>query len=209
MRAATVMLAILGLANLVSVGVLAQANGFVVDRENRTIVVEPYGPNIVRITLSSEKPAALAAPGYGITGTPSMTGWTQTQDSDGYDVIRSGRMIVRFAPQNLLIPHRMPLDALNESLREHYFGGGPPSGHGPYNDAISVATVSGKPLLTMRRWTMFPNRPEATTANASHEQEADPGYRVSATFDSPDGEHYYGLGQHQQGFLDLRDHRIQ
>jgi hypothetical protein len=89
MRAATVMLAILGLANLVSVGVLAQANGFVVDRENRTIVVEPYGPNIVRITLSSEKPAALAAPGYGITGSPSMTGWTQTQDSDGYDVIRS------------------------------------------------------------------------------------------------------------------------
>jgi alpha-glucosidase/alpha-D-xyloside xylohydrolase len=202
------MLAILGLANLASVGVLAQANGFVVDRENRTIVVEPYGPNIVRITLSSEKPAALAVPRYGITGTPSMTGWTQTQDSDGYDVIRSGRMIVQIAPQDLSIPHRMPLDALNESLREHYFGGGPPSGHGPYDDTISVTTAAGKPLLTMRRWAMFPNRPEATTANANHEQEADPGYRVSATFDSPDGEHYYGLGQHQQGLLDLRDHRI-
>ena len=33
------------------------------------------------------------------------------------------------------------------------------------------------------------------------------GYRVSATFDSPQGEHYYGLGQQQQGFMDLRDHR--
>jgi len=78
------------LGQLVSVEVLAQANRFVVDRGNRTIVVEPYGPNIVRITLSSEKPATLAAPGYGITGTSSMTGWTRTQDSDGYDVIRSG-----------------------------------------------------------------------------------------------------------------------
>jgi alpha-glucosidase/alpha-D-xyloside xylohydrolase len=208
MRAAIMMLAILGLANLVSAGALAQANGFVVDRENRTIVVEPYGPNIVRITLSSEKPAALAAPGYGITGTPSMTGWTQAQDSDGYDVIRSGQMIVRIAPQDLSIPHRLPLDALNASLREHYFGGGPPGGHGPYDDAISVTTAAGKPLLTMRRWAMFPNRPETAAANTNHEQEADPGYRVSATFDSPDGEHYYGLGQHQQGLLDLRDHRI-
>jgi alpha-glucosidase/alpha-D-xyloside xylohydrolase len=208
MRAAAVMLTIPGLANLVSVRALAQANGFVVDRENRTIVVEPYGTNIVRITLSSEKPAALAAPGYGITGTPSMTGWTQTQDSAGYDVIRSGRMIVRIAPRDLPKPQHLPLDALNESLREHYFGGGPPSGHGPYDDAISVTTAAGKPLLTMRRWTMFHNRPEATTPNANHEQEADSGYRVSATFDSPDGEHYYGLGQHQQGLLDLRDHRI-
>ena len=207
--AAAVVLAIPALANLASVGALAQGNGFVLDRENRTIVVQPYGPNIVRITLSSNKPAAQAAPGYGISGTPSMTGWTQTQDSDGYDVIRSGRMIVRITPQGLSKPEHLPLDALNASLREHYFGGRPANGHGPYDDAISVTTESGEPLLTMRRWIMFPNRPEAATANASHEHEADPGDRVSATFDSPDGEHYYGLGQHQQGFLDLRDHRIQ
>ena len=209
LRAAAVMLAITGLANLAGVGALAQGSGFVLDRESRTIVVEPYGPNIVRITLSSNKLAALAAPGYGISGTPSMTGWTQAQDSDGYDVIRSGRMIVRITPQSLSKPQHLPLDALNASLREHYFGGGPANGHGPYDDAISVTTASGKPLLILRRWIMFPNRPEAATANASHEQEADPGYRVSATFDSPDGEHYYGLGQHQQGLVDLREHRIQ
>ena len=34
------------------------------------------------------------------------------------------------------------------------------------------------------------------------------GYHVSATFDSPAGEHYYGLGQQQEGNLDLRDHRL-
>ncbi|MGA7859004.1 MAG: TIM-barrel domain-containing protein [Terracidiphilus sp.] len=187
---------------------MAQTSNFVLDRENRTIVVEPYGPNIVRITLSTEKAAALAAPGYGIEGTPSMTGWTQEKDSAGYDVIHSGRMVIRVAPQDQSVPHRMPLDALNESLREHYFGGGPRHGHGPNNDTIFITTASGKPLLTMRRWFMFPNHPEAANAGANYEQKADPGYRVSATFDSPASEHYYGLGQHQQGFLDLRDHRV-
>ena len=40
------------------------------------------------------------------------------------------------------------------------------------------------------------------------QDQKDAGYRVSATFDSPADEHYYGLGQQQQGFLDLRDHQI-
>lgn len=35
-----------------------------------------------------------------------------------------------------------------------------------------------------------------------------PFYRVGATFTSPDDEHYYGLGQHQEGFLDLRGHTV-
>ena len=137
-----------------------------------------------------------------------MTGWTQEKDSDGYDVIRSGRMVIRLAPQDQSTPKRMPLDALNEQLREHYFGGGPRHGHGPNNDTIFITTAAGKPLLTMRRWFMFPNHAEAASGGAVNAQMADPGSRVSATFDSPAGEHYYGLGQHQQGFLDLREHRI-
>jgi alpha-glucosidase/alpha-D-xyloside xylohydrolase len=201
-------LAILGFAGIASAATSDQANQFVLNRENRTIVVEPYGPNIARITLSSETNAALASPGYGIAGKLSMTGWAHTQDSDGYEVIRSGRMIVRIAPQALSVPHRMPLDPLNESLRQHYFGGGTRHAHEPFNDTISITTGSGKPLLTMRRWSMFPNRPDAASSNANDEQKEDPGYRVSATFDSPADEHYYGLGQHQQGLLDLRDHQV-
>jgi alpha-glucosidase/alpha-D-xyloside xylohydrolase len=61
----------------------------------------------------------------------------------------------------------------------------------------------------MWRWSMYPNRPGASPANAGDGDKDDRGYRVSATFDSPQDEHYYGLGQQQQGFLDLRDHRIQ
>lgn len=179
----------------------------VLTRPGRTVVVEPYAPNIVRITLSTDNSAAVGAPGYGFIAQPSMTGWTHEQDSDHYEVIRSSRMVIRVAPENLPGPHRMPLDQLNESLRDHYFGGGP-RGREPLEDTISVATASGKPLLTMRRWMMIPNRPEASSASEENGQKADPGDRVSAIFDSPAGEHYYGLGQHQQGFLDLRDHRI-
>ncbi|MGH9589777.1 MAG: alpha-glucosidase, partial [Terracidiphilus sp.] len=180
----------------------------VLTRPGRTVVVEPYAPNIVRITLSSDNSAAVAAPGYGFVGAPSMTGWTHERDSAGNDVIRSGRMVIRVAPENLPPPRRLPLDPLNESLRAHYFGGGPPSRNRSFNDSISIVTASGKPLLVMRSWAMFPNRPEGSSAPAENAQKSDPGYRVSATFDSPAGEHYYGLGQHQQGFLDLRDHRI-
>jgi alpha-glucosidase/alpha-D-xyloside xylohydrolase len=180
----------------------------VLTRQGRILVLEPYAPNIVRITLSSQKTAALASAGYGVVGTPSITGWAHEQDSGGYDVIRSGRMVIRVAPQNQPPPHAMPLDALNESLREHYFGGGPRR-NGPYDDTISITTASGKPLLTMRNWSMMANRPAASSGSAESGQKADPGYRVSAVFDSPADEHYYGLGQHQQGFLDLRDHRME
>ena len=177
-------------------------------RHGSTIALEPYAPNIIRVTLSSDKVKALAAPGYGFVGTPSMTGWSHEQDSSGNDVIHSGQMVVRVAPESVPPPHAMSLDALNQSLREHYFGGGPPR-RGPSNDTISITTASGKPLLTMRSWSMFPNRPEGSSGSADNEKKAFPGYHVSAVFDSPAGEHYYGLGQHQEGFLDLRDHRIE
>jgi len=179
----------------------------VLSRQGRIVVLEPYAPNIVRITLSSEKTAALPTAGYGFVGTTSIKGWTHEQDPGGYDVIRSERMTIRVSPENLAPPHGMPLDALNQSLRDHYFGGGPRR-NAPFDDTISITTASGKALLTMRRWMMFPNRPEESAGSPESGQNADPGYHVSAVFDSPADEHYYGLGQHQQGLLDLRDHRI-
>jgi len=36
-----------------------------------------------------------------------------------------------------------------------------------------------------------------------------PFYRVGATFGSPDDEHYYGLGQNQEGYLDHRGHKVE
>ena len=193
---------LLVLAPLACADTSDQGNRFVFERDNRTIVLESFGPNVLRVTLSSEKSAAFGLPGYGIVGTRSMGGWTHEQDSAGYDVVRSARMLVRIAPKNLPAPKAMPLDELNQSLRNRYFYGD--WGRGTYNDEISIANIAGKPLLKMRRWSMVPN----SSSNNAVMQASDAGYHISATFDSPTDEHYYGLGQQQQGLLDLRDHQI-
>ncbi|MFP5236343.1 MAG: TIM-barrel domain-containing protein [Acidobacteriota bacterium] len=176
-----------------------QPNRIEIDRPNRTIVLEPYGPNIIRVTLSVDKAQAEAGPGYGMVGAPSIAGWTHERDAAGYDIVRSGQVVVRIGPENLPGPHPMPLDALNQQLRHEYFYGYPRGG--TYNDTLTVETAAGKPLLTMWHWSMFPN-------HKAGEGQGNAGYRVAATFNSPAGEHYYGLGQQQQGALDLRDHRI-
>jgi alpha-D-xyloside xylohydrolase len=203
------LLLILGLAALGGVRVLPQDNNFVLDRDGRTIVFEAYAPNILRVTLSKSRATAAAPAGYGLIGTPSMAGWTHEQDAEGNDVFRSGRLIVQISADYLppsRLPRRMPLDDLNQSLREHYFGG--VGKNRPKDDTVSVTTASGKALLTMRTWSMIPNSTETGSANAAIQDSNEAGYRVSATFDSPADEHYYGLGQQQQGGLDLRDHRI-
>src|SRR6266496_3557442 len=142
--------------------------------------------------------------GYGFVATPSTEGWTHEHDADGGDVFRSPRMVVRLAPGNLpaeKLPQPMPLDALNRQLRDPYFGGG--GGQGPYNDALLVTTADGKMLVHMRNWSMAPER-----ADVAQQDIGAKGYLVAATFDSPSDEHYYGLGQQQKGWMDLRDDEI-
>jgi alpha-D-xyloside xylohydrolase len=183
----------------------------VLERPGRVISLEPYAPNIVRVTMSTDKAAATGAPGYGIVARPSSDGWTHERDAEGYDVFRSARMVVRVAPGTLpedQQPKPMPLDALNLELRHHYFGGGGGNGpndggNGPHNDSLLVTTADGKMLLHMRTWMMAPKRPEVV------ETDADPkGRHVTSTFDSPQEEHYYGLGQQQKGWMDLRNHEV-
>ena len=197
--------AVLVAASLGSAAV-AQGNPLVREREGRTISLEPFAPNILRVTMSSDKAAATSAPGYGILAKPSAEGWTHERDAEGNDVFRSARMVVRVAPGDLpkeKLPQLLPLDALNRQLREQYFGGG--DGHGPHNDALLVTTVDGKMLLHMRTWMMGPERPEVAAVDADAGKK---GYQIASTFDSPTGEHYYGLGQQQKGWMDLRDREI-
>lgn len=183
---------------------IAQSGPLVLEREGRVISLEPYASNIVRVTMSIDKAAASGRPGYGFVAQPSAQGWTHERDSEGYDVFRSARIVVRVSPENLLkekLSQPMPLDALNLQLRDPYFGGG--GGHGPHNDALQVTTTNGKMLLHMRSWAMLPESAEVAAADAGEK-----GYKITAAFDSPQGEHYYGLGQQQKGWMDLRDHEI-
>jgi alpha-glucosidase/alpha-D-xyloside xylohydrolase len=155
--------------------------------------------------MSIDTAAATGAPGYGIVAKPSTEGWTHERDAEGDDVYRSAQMVVRVAPADLpadKLPQPMPLDDLNRQLRQQYFGGGG-RGNAPHNDPLLVTTADGKTLLQMRTWTMAPESAEVAQADP-----ADKGYRVAAVFDSPADEHYYGLGQQQKGWMDLRDHEI-
>ena len=193
------------LSVLLAGSAMAQGGPLVLERDGRVISLVPYAENILWVSMSTDKAAATAAPGYGIVATPATEGWTHELDAEGNDVFRSPQMVVRVAPGNLppdKLPQRMPLDALNQQLRDQYFGGGG-TRFVPHNDALLVTTGDGKMLLHMRTWTMAPERAEVAQAHPD-----DKGYRVAATFDSPASEHYYGLGQQQKGWMDLRDRQV-
>src|SRR3954447_20580437 len=65
----------------------------VLDRKGETIVLEPYAPNIVRVTLSLQRENALTKPGYGFVGSTDEKGWAKSQ-TDTDDIYKSSRMIV-------------------------------------------------------------------------------------------------------------------
>jgi alpha-glucosidase/alpha-D-xyloside xylohydrolase len=192
------------LACILLTGTLAaQGGSLVLERAGRVVSLVPYAPNILRVTMSVDKAAATGAAGYGMIGTPSAEGWTHERDSEGNDVFRSSKMMVRVSPADLpkdKLPQPMPLDAVNMELRGRYFEMG--SNPDLHNDALLVTTAQGKTLLHMHTWTMAPERAEAAKPDTPKS------YRVSAIFDSPSDEHYYGLGQQQKGWMDLRDHEI-
>jgi alpha-D-xyloside xylohydrolase len=189
-----------------STAVRAQ-DAFVLDRKDRTIVVEPYGPNIVRVTLSVNKTAAMSKPGYGFVASPSAAGWQQRRNPDGSDVLESDRLVVRVSPASTPAPTVMPRNEIYQHLIDQFFGSGGPNDD-VHNDIISVSTPQGDKLLTVWRWSMYRNRKTSGSDITSAHADLDPGYKVSATFDAPQGEHYYGLGEHQMGGLDLRDREI-
>ncbi|HZL45196.1 MAG TPA: TIM-barrel domain-containing protein, partial [Opitutaceae bacterium] len=153
----------------------------------------------------TDQSAATDGPGYGVVAQPSPAGWSHEREAEGGDVFRSAAMVVRVAPADLTkdqLPQPMPLDALNQQLRDQYFRG--LFDHdGPHEDAVRVSSPDGRVLLQMRNWTMVPESPEVAQAHPG-----DKGCRIGALFDSPTGEHYYGLGQQQKGWMDLRDHEI-
>lgn len=55
------------------VAMLAE-NQIILTRDNSTIVLEPYAPNIIRVNLSLLRDRATAAPGYGFVASPRKAG---------------------------------------------------------------------------------------------------------------------------------------
>jgi alpha-D-xyloside xylohydrolase len=169
------------------------------DRKGETIVFEPYAPNILRVTLSLDHEPAVAAPGYGVIGTPAANGWSQ-QDTATANVYKSDRMIATIDKD---LPSTKP--PLNSQVDiGKYFNGSAPWAH------ITLRTPEGKTLLEMNGWSQaVPNQKDGTASIDNDRRPTDEKfYTVGASFASPDDEHYYGLGQNQEGFLDHRGHTV-
>ena len=175
----------------------AEQPAVVFDRGGSTIALEAYAPNIVRVTLSSIKNSPVSAPGYGFVALPSAQGWTQEKNDDA-DIYRSPRLMV-----SVFVNKSQPRSSTQADIAKYFHGSNPPV-------HITISTAGGKILLDMTNWRMaVPNYKDDDAGLLQNRRPSDqPFYRVGATFRSPDDEHYYGLGQNQEGFLDHRGHPV-
>lgn len=173
-------------------------NQIILTRDNSTIVLEPYAPNVIRVNLSLLRDKATAAPGYGFIASPAPQGWNTKHTSDA-DVFSSSRMVVTVEANHPATPSRTERDIAR------YFNGSAPNAH------ITVATTEGKKLLELTGWSMsVPNNKDGNAGILRDKRPSDEAfYQVGAIFNSPDDEHYYGLGQNQEGYLDHRGRRVE
>jgi alpha-D-xyloside xylohydrolase len=175
----------------------AQTVHIATERGDATVLVEPYAPNIVRVSLSLRKDDALATPGYGLVARPAEAGWTVSSNEHG-DVLKSEALTVTVAPQS-------KSNGGSKSEIANFFSGS--TGY----IGLDIVTADGKPLLRMNGWHMdVPNYKDGTHDIEYDRRPTDPPFfTVGASFSAADDEHDYGLGQNQQGFLDRRGHVIE
>jgi alpha-D-xyloside xylohydrolase len=169
------------------------------DRPGETIVLEPYAANILRVTLSLKHDPAVAGPGIGFVATPAAAGWEAVQTPQA-DIYKSDRLMVSVEREQLNPPARLRTQA---DIAK-FFNGSVPDAH------ITFRTPEGKTLLEMTGWMQaIPNQKDGTADVLRDRRPTDAEfYTVGATFASPDDEHYYGLGQNHEGFLDHRGHAV-
>lgn len=177
---------------------VAVAQQLIVSRGNSTILVQPYAPNIVRISIGLLRDYALAPPGYGISATSSSNGWVSGKNKSG-DVLQSSKMVVTIAPEG---GKASPTGTAADIAK--FFNGSTPW------VGLSIKTPEGVSLLEMHGWQMsVPNHKDGNADILYDRRPTDPPFfEVGATFSSPPDEHYYGFGQNQEGYLDRRGHVV-
>src|SRR6202142_4410551 len=119
------------------ISIAAAQQPLIITRSGETIALEPYAPNIIRVTLSLQKDQATAAPGYGFVGAPAFQGWARSQ-ANGDDVYSSSRMMVTVEGV-----HPSPPPPLTVVDIAKFFNGSAPDAH------ITITTPDGKKLLEM------------------------------------------------------------
>ena len=166
---------------LCSAGSALAAPMATVDRNGSLVSIEPYAPNIVRVTIALDHDLSDSAPGYGITAKSDATGWKHTASAAG-DMFSSGAVNVTVKAE--------PWPSAPSQMARYFFSAIPPA-------SVDIKAADGTPIVTMGGWDMAP-----------HDVAGEHTFAVSANFSVAVGEHFYGLGQNQEGHLDLRGRTI-
>ena len=153
----------------------------VLDRNGSQVSIEGYAANIVRVTLALDRELVLAPPGPGIVAAADPAGWQHHSTTSG-DEFSSQAMSLEVKAQ----PWPSP-----PSQMERYFAPSLPP------VSLTVRQPGGDLVLDMSGWEMAP-----------HIVNGEKTFRVGAAFRAPADEHYYGLGQNQEGILDYRGRTI-
>jgi alpha-D-xyloside xylohydrolase len=174
------------LAALAALGLFAGSHAMaapqtVIERNGSYVGIEPYAPNIVRITLGTDRATAASAPGYGFIGKADDKGFSHSANDKGDD-FSSGSLNLHINAQ--------PWPGA-PSMGERYFAPSLPP------VALQVKNAKGEQVLSMNGWEMSP-----------YEVNGEKTYQVGASFGTSPDEHFYGLGQNQEGILDLRGRTI-
>jgi len=178
---ARLILPLLTLALLGSARFTVAAPLALLDRGGSQVAIESYAPNIVRVTISLDNDLARASPGFGLIAAADNTGWKHKTTAAG-DEFSSDVMSVTVNAQ----PRPGP-----PSETARYFAPSLPP------VSLTMSKPGGEPFLRMSGWEMAP-----------HTVNGEKTFRAGAIFHSPPDEHYYGLGQNQEGILDYRGRTI-
>jgi alpha-D-xyloside xylohydrolase len=153
----------------------------VLDRNGAYVAVEAYGPNVIHVTIASDKALTSGAPGYGILAAHADNApFKQVSDTTG-DTFASSALRLHI---NAEAPHTPSQMELNFAPLLPHVG-------------LQVADAKGREILNMTGWEMAP-----------YEVSGEKTYQIGARFTAAADEHYYGLGQNQEGILDLRGRTI-
>lgn len=143
--------------------------------------VEAYAPNIVRITIGSDQDTANSPPGYGFIAQAENKHLRFVASEAGED----------FTSDKLKLHVNAQPWPKAPSMPERYFLTALPQ------VGLNIKNNQGETLLTMTGWEKAPL-----------EVNGEKTFEVEASFAAPADEHFYGLGQNQEGFLDLRGRSI-
>jgi len=153
----------------------------VLNRNGAYVAIESYAPNIVRVTIATDYATAAGAPGYGVIAGADPHGLQHSQNASGDD-FRSSALRLHLDPSP---PPAAP------SVGERYFAPALPA------VSLQIENARGDTVLAMNGWQMAPH-----VVNGEHT------FQVGASFVAPANEHFYGLGQNQDGILDLRGRTV-